>query len=133
MRKTVPVSSNQPLQGNYQHFDSTGRQYIPNPNDASSHLRTTQEIKNSTQQVARGCVGLFDTSDPDDMHFGRTLSQVWSYAASGQFRIVAPPQYHWVQGARGVRPLVLVQWVEYALADKKYVRDTMSKNNFLPG
>lgn len=77
----------------------------------------------SLKTVARPGYGNFDTALPDQRHCGRTLLEIYGWAASNFVRILSHNET-WIQDSvHGPRVLVFVRWVEYTDRDTEAIAD----------
>lgn len=84
---------------------------------------TASQLRTGVQTVVRTGFGNFDTAKTDQSHFGRTLNEIYTWAATGAFRILSHNE-QWIQcQTLGPRILVFVRWEEYTDRDNSAVRE----------
>jgi len=77
---------------------------------------TPAEYDNTTVRLSKSGYGLFDVSQPDMRHFGRTLAEILTRAANQEFVLHSLTEYN--NGVVGDRPeappalFVFVVWLE---------------------
>lgn len=105
----MPFVSQKPGPESHQYYLTSGRMLVSGqPRDW-----TPDEYRAKTITTARGCFGVFDTARPGQQCFGRTLDEVLTNIAIGQFCPLDKPLYRWVTSPKlGPRPLVFIQWYE---------------------
>jgi hypothetical protein len=105
-----PVVGEQPSgQISYREYGFSGVPYVGDP-----ELFTRKSFAATTAMAVRSGFGNFDTAKVDQICFGRTLQEVLSKAAAGEFKIVTMRE-QWVTCEKfGVRVMQYVQWVEYS-------------------
>jgi hypothetical protein len=105
----MPNVSRERPQESYRYHQMSGIPFVGEPppmtaRDHSANVVTT----------VRGCFGNFDTAQPDQSHFGRTLNEVLTKNASGEYRLMAS-ESQWISCEKfGIRILRYVEWVEHA-------------------
>jgi len=97
-------SSDQTL--SYQHFD---REHVPFSGQMPQ--LTAAEYSQITRRVRISGYGLFDTSDPSQRYFGRTLADLLNRAALEQYELTVCQPYHFVDGAGTNKTLRFYLWV----------------------
>jgi hypothetical protein len=91
---------------NYRHFD---RERVPFAGGAAQI--TSKEYPQVTRRIAVAGYGLFNVEEPEQRHFGRTLSDLLNRAQLEQYVInVMQPYHEWV-GEGDDKRLVLKLWV----------------------
>jgi hypothetical protein len=73
--------------------------------------------------VARSGYGNFDTANQGLQCFGRTLQEVLTRAAAGQYHITFKTHAWVTDETLGTRMMVFVSWVEYTERDQASVSD----------
>lgn len=80
----------------------------------------------SLKTVVRSGYGNFDTAMPDQVHCGRTLLEIYAWAASGVVRILSHNET-WIQDSvNGPRVLVFVRWNEYTDRDAEAIANMIN-------
>ena len=82
-------------------------------------LLNDREYANQVVQSVRVGYGNFDTHNVDQQHFGRTLRDILTKAAVGEYRVNYASQ-QWIRCEQhGVRLLYFIQWTEYIERDRQ--------------
>lgn len=89
----------------------------------TASLRSEDEYVEQTQTVRKFGCGCFDTTKPDEQHYGRTLSQIMALTSLGEFEIL-----RWetiVRGSEIHKPRVYyeIAWYEKTDVDKLAIPD----------
>lgn len=109
MRVLPDYNQQAPTNVSYNEYGASGLPFVGEP-----ELFTKKQFLANTVTTARGCFGNFDTAKSDQVCFGRTLNEVLSKAATGEYRILMLRE-QWVNCEKfGVRIMQYVQWVEYS-------------------
>lgn len=89
-------------------FPHGNRPYIGN-----NPLMTSEEYKNRTRPVCVAYAATFDVARPNQTKHGRTLGQILTRVASGEYRLFCPFDKKWVTSPRyGLRQFISIQWIE---------------------
>lgn len=123
MLRITPDVSPSPPQESYRFYDHRGLPFV-----GEQSLMRQDEYRSQTVMVARSGYGNFDTAQPEQQHFGRTLYEVMVKASTGEYRIVAHRE-QWVRCDKfGVRVLQYIQWLEYSDRMARESVKTASRN-----
>ena len=91
-------------------------------------LLNPREYSNRTVTSVRAGYGNFDTADPEATCCNRTLLEVLTKAAVGEYRINNIAQ-QWIRcEQKGVRLLYFVQWTEYIDRDRQEATQLTSRH-----
>ncbi len=103
--------------------DSSASQYTGHTNRpyiGSNPLMTASEYAAMTRRVCTARYGTFDMAKPSQKQFDRTLLEVLTKIASGEYKLLCPIARKWVQDKRhGLREMLSIQWIEYYDVDQQ--------------
>lgn len=106
----IPDTSLQPSQESYQYYGLRGLPYTGN----SKTQYTEAEYHARMLLTARVGYGNYDTAQPEQVYFGRTLHEVLVKGQTGEYRVLAHREQWITCPTYGVRVLQFIQWVEYS-------------------
>lgn len=75
---------------------------------------TPEEYQQRTRKVCVAYSATFDTARPEQKKHDRTLGEVLTRVASGQYKLFCPIDKKWVTSRKyGLRQYLSIQWIEY--------------------
>lgn len=89
------------------------------PYVGKNRMMTPTEYASNTRSVCVARSATFDTAKPDQLQQDRTLHEVLTRLASGEYRLFCPIDKKWVTSPKyGLRQVLSIQWVEYYDVDR---------------
>ena len=94
------------------HWHRASRDGAPYRGPAAPLMRE-EEFQDSAEKVWDSKFGTFDTSDPDEIHHGRTYQNILDGIKANWFQLLGQRQYQWGKSKSG-RPVmyVFIEWGE---------------------
>ena len=111
----MPLIHNAPNQDSgrdYKYFSTEGVPFY-----GKAPLMTSDEYVTRTTQIGFAGYGVFDVSNPEQEHFGRTLKQILEKSRTGEFELLSLNEYNnGVVNSPSEPPAIFVfaMWVEKA-------------------